>query len=160
MSEKKDKECCPKFDPKPWQDKELSWNEKKFIKDNVTCIFHIPLNMGSVITRMWKKVEAANAKSDDKDFLLLSKDTSPWKSEQYMAVSKKVPDAENTTISGKFITKVFEGPYNMAPKWIEEMRKHVEKKKKELKDVYLFYTTCPKCAKKYGKNYVVVFAKI
>jgi hypothetical protein len=26
--------------------------------------------------------------------------------------------------------------------------------------VYFYYTTCPKCAKKYGKNNVVGFAKV
>jgi hypothetical protein len=26
--------------------------------------------------------------------------------------------------------------------------------------MYFFYTTCPKCAKKYGKNYVVILAQI
>jgi hypothetical protein len=25
---------------------------------------------------------------------------------------------------------------------------------------YMWYTTCPKCAKKYGKNYVVIVGKI
>ncbi|MHC4509420.1 MAG: hydrolase [Planctomycetota bacterium] len=26
--------------------------------------------------------------------------------------------------------------------------------------MYFFYTTCPKCAKVYGKNYTVLLAKI
>ncbi|MGD9980573.1 MAG: hydrolase [Hyphomonadaceae bacterium] len=26
--------------------------------------------------------------------------------------------------------------------------------------IYLFYTTCPKCAKAYGKNYVVAVAQL
>ena len=26
--------------------------------------------------------------------------------------------------------------------------------------IFYYYPTCPKCAKKYGKNYVVIFAKI
>jgi len=25
---------------------------------------------------------------------------------------------------------------------------------------YFYYTTCPKCAKKYGKNYVVLLAQV
>jgi len=29
-----------------------------------------------------------------------------------------------------------------------------------VKKVYFFYTTCPKCAKAYGKNYVVVLAQV
>jgi hypothetical protein len=26
--------------------------------------------------------------------------------------------------------------------------------------MYMWYTTCPKCAKKYGKNYVTIIAQI
>jgi hypothetical protein len=29
-----------------------------------------------------------------------------------------------------------------------------------LETLYFFYTTCPKCAKHYGKNYVVGIAKL
>jgi len=34
------------------------------------------------------------------------------------------------------------------------------KKGKRLRKMYLYYTTCPKCAKKYGKNYIVILAEI
>jgi hypothetical protein len=29
-----------------------------------------------------------------------------------------------------------------------------------MEKLYFFYTTCPKCAQVYGKNYVVLLAKI
>jgi NMD protein affecting ribosome stability and mRNA decay len=29
-----------------------------------------------------------------------------------------------------------------------------------IKKEYLWYTTCPKCAKKYGKNYVAVVGQV
>jgi len=43
--------------------------------------------------------------------------------------------------------------------------KHITKifddnKNKILKKLYFFYTTCPKCAKHYGKNYVIAFAEV
>jgi hypothetical protein len=31
---------------------------------------------------------------------------------------------------------------------------------KQLQQLYFYYTTCPKCARKYGKNYVVILARI
>ena len=40
------------------------------------------------------------------------------------------------------------------------MAGYVKAKRRELKKMYFFYTTCPKCAKVYGKNYVVLFAKV
>jgi len=44
--------------------------------------------------------------------------------------------------------------------WIKEMNGYVKSKGKELKKLYFYYTACPKCAKKYGKNYVVLLAQI
>jgi NMD protein affecting ribosome stability and mRNA decay len=45
-------------------------------------------------------------------------------------------------------------------KWIKEMKAFVEDKGKTLRKLYFFYTTCPKCAKKFGKNYVAILAQI
>ncbi|RWK67222.1 MAG: hypothetical protein E5X43_25790 [Mesorhizobium sp.] len=63
-------------------------------------------------------------------------------------------------LSGNFVTKVFEGPYSQARVWHEEMRQIARDRKSEPSNVYFFYTTCPKCAKAYGKNYVVGVAAI
>lgn len=153
-----EKECCPMFNPQPWDGKIVNFKNKLFIKDSVCQIFHIPLNFGGVFTRMWEKVE--KAKASPKQFLSLSYDNSMWKSIILMAVSKKVPDAENVKISGKFMTKVFDGPFKDVPKFMVEMDKYVKSKGKKIKKMYLNYTTCPKCAKKYGHNYIVVYAQI
>jgi len=152
--------CCPKLDTKLWDEKEVKWNNKLFVKDNAFCIFHIPVNLGKVLTRMHKKVSEAGAQVDIKDFILLTYDSSMWKSEQYYSVSKEVPGMENVKLSGTFMTRVYEGPYKMAPKWYKEMQEYVKSKGKEAKKIYFYYTTCPKCAKTYGKNYVVVFAEV
>ena len=154
--------CCPEFDPTSWQEKEVTWANKLFIKDNVPQIMHIPLpgSFAKIIGRMWEKIEKAKAKPVEKDFLMLCYDPSPWKSEMYVNVTKEVPDAENIKLSGTFMTKVFDGPYNHVPKWIKEMDAYVADKGKKVQKYYFYYTTCPKCAKKYGHNYVVVFAQV
>ena len=36
----------------------------------------------------------------------------------------------------------------------------VKARGKSLQKLYFFYTTCPKCAKKHGKNYVVLLAQV
>jgi hypothetical protein len=78
----------------------------------------------------------------------------------YIAVSKDIPGAKMTTLSGTFLAKVFEGPYRNMRNWIDEMKSFVKGKGKTLYRLYFFYTTCPKCAKKYGKNYVVILAQL
>lgn len=152
--------CCPKFDPATWANKEtMQWEGKKFIKANVRSIFYMPLNMGSVITKTWKAIEDAHAAPPEDEFIILSKDVSPWKSEQYFPVTKDVPAYQTITLSGTYTTKVFEGPYQEAKNWAGEMHKLVKAKGKNLTDLYFYYTTCPKCAKVYGKNYVVGIAR-
>jgi len=36
----------------------------------------------------------------------------------------------------------------------------VKSKGNEARKIYFFYTTCPRCAKFYGKNYTVLVAEI
>ncbi|MFC1594960.1 hydrolase [Patescibacteria group bacterium] len=150
--------CCDPFNPEPWQDKEITWQNKIFVKDHVTSFFHIPLNMGKKIVKNMALIEKAGAKASYQ--LMLSDEKSLWGADIYIDVSKDVPGAQMATISGTFLTKVFEGPYNNAGKWAKEMEEYVKGKGKELKKIYFSYTTCPRCAKAYGKNYVVLFAQI
>jgi len=150
--------CCDPFDPAPWQDKEIVWKDKMFVKDHVTSLFHIPLNMGQKIVKNMKLIEKAQAKAPYQ--LMLTDENSLWGADIYIDVAKTVPDAQMTALSGKFLTRVFEGPYQNAGKWAEEMKEYVSKKGRELKKLYFSYTTCPKCAKAYGKNYVVLFAQV
>jgi len=152
--------CCPKFDPALYEKKEFSWKNKLFIKDTVRAIMHVPINMGLVIQKMQKKINVADANVPENEFVLLSLEESPWKSEQFIPVTKEIADADNVKISGKFLTKVFEGSYKDAPKWYTEMNNFVKSKGTEAKKIYSYYTTCPKCAKEYGKNYVVLFAQV
>lgn len=155
-----DKICCKEFNPESWDGREHVWNEKLFVKDYVRQIFHIPLNMGAVLTRMTEKIESEDAKVKDEDFLILAYDPSPWKSEIYINVSKEIRNMENVKLSGRYISKVYDGPYKDVPKWMDDFKKYLENQQHKMVKFYLYYTTCPKCAKKYGHNYVVAFAQI
>jgi hypothetical protein len=150
--------CCEPFNPGPWENKEIVWDKKLFVRDHVTGFFHIPLNMGSKITKNMALIEQAGAKSPVQ--LMLTDENSLWGADVYIAVAQDVPGAQMTTLSGTFLTKVFEGRYQNIGTWAEEMKKFVTEKGKALRKMYFSYTTCPKCAKAYGKNYVVIFAQI
>lgn len=157
-----DQECCPVFDPALWDYKTHEWVDKPFIKDYLPQFLHMPLPgmMAKVIGRMWKKAKDAGADTEMKDFLLLAYDPSPWKSELFMSVTKEVPGAENIKLTGTFMSKVFDGPYSHVPKYLNEFRRYLELKDKKAKKYYFYFTTCPKCAKKYGHNYIVAFAEV
>ena len=150
--------CCPRFDPGPWEDKEIKFQDKLFLKDHVRSFLHIPLNFDKIMVKNMEKIAAANALSPEP--LLLSDEKSMWGADVYIAVSKEVPGEQMEKISGTFLSKVFEGPYKNMGKWAKEMQGFVKSKGKELKKMYFFYTTCPKCAKYYGKNYTVIMAQV
>lgn len=153
-----DQLCCPKFDPRPWDNTELKWEKKKFIKDKVFSIFYMPINFGSVIKRMMAKVDKAGAKAED--WMGLSDHTSKWKMDLYVAVDKEIPDAENVTFSGKYLSKVYEGDFKETGKWCKNFSDYAKEKGAEIKKMYMWYTTCPKCAKKYCENYVVIIGEL
>lgn len=150
--------CCEQFNPEPWQDKGITWDNKLFVKDRITSFLHIPLNFGGKVMKNMQLIETAGAEAEHQ--LMLTDENSLWGADIYIDVSKEVPGVQMATISGTFLTKVFEGPYKNAGKWAEEMKGYVKSKGKELKKMYFSYTTCPNCAKAYGKNYVVLFAQI
>ena len=92
--------------------------------------------------------------------MVLSYDPNAWHSEHFFAVTKEVPNQEMVKLSGYYLTRVFEGSFKNAKKWLKELSEYVESHNKELVKPYFFYTTCPKCAKIYEKNYVVGIAEV
>jgi hypothetical protein len=161
-TKEEDKPCCPEFDRTPWDDKTHVWNDKPFIKDSIPVFFHIPWPpmIGRLLMRMWGKAQKAGAAPDIREFLALACDPTPWRTEYYLAVNREVPDAENVRLSGTFFSRVFDGPYRSVPKWIKQLAAEMAKQGKTPKQYYFHYTTCPKCAKLHGHNYVVGFVQV
>lgn len=149
--------CCPPFEPSTWNEREVVWHGRPFMKEHVASFFHIPLNMGPRMVRAQAKIAAAGARPEQG--LMLSDEKSPWGTDLYIDVTKPVPDAEMARISGRFLTRVYDGPFRDAGKWAADMTRYVEGKGQAVQKLYFAYTTCPSCAKAYGHNYVVLFAK-
>jgi hypothetical protein len=153
-----DSNCCPEFDPIQWDDKVLEWDNRKFIRDSVFTLFFMPMNFGKVMKRLDEKVTKAGATMPD--WLCLSDHTSGWNMDLYLAVDKEIPGAENTTLSGRFYCKVYEGPFGDTRKWCKDFENITKSKGFKIKKLFMWYTTCPKCAKKYGKNYVAILSLV
>lgn len=158
-SEKKTTDvCCPEFDPTKWEDKVFNWENKRFIKEKVNTLFYMPLNFGGVMKKLDKKVSAVGASLNDS--ICLSHHTSKWNMDIYLEVNQQIPEAKNIEMSGKFFSKVYEGPYRDTGKWNSDFNQTVASKGFSVDQQFMWYTTCPKCAKKYGKNYVAYFGRI
>jgi hypothetical protein len=150
--------CCPEFNPLSWDNKFLEWNNKKFIKDKVFTFFYFPLNFGPKIVKNIKMIEQQNAVLDNN--MCLSDHTSRWNMDIYLPVDKEISGATNVTISGKFLSKVYEGSFTNTDKWCLDFKNYAKNQNLNIKKWYMWYTTCPKCAKKYGKNYVVILGEV
>ncbi len=150
--------CCKRFDPKKWDGKLVRLKGKLFLKDRVVSFFHIPLNFGQVMAKDMEKVAKAGALPAEP--MMLSDENSLWGSDIYIAVGKEVPDAQMVRLSGSFLFKAFEGGFRQIGSWVKEMQSFVAGKGKQMKKLYFWYTTCPACAKAYGKNYVVLAAQV
>ena len=100
------------------------------------------------------------AKAEAPYQLMLTDEKSMWGSDIQIDVSKEVPSTKMENISGIFRIKIFEGPYKDMGKLAQAIDNYVRSKNKTTNKLYFSYTTCPKCVKAYGKNYVVIFAPI
>ncbi|HKU42669.1 MAG TPA: hydrolase [Polyangiales bacterium] len=150
--------CCPPFDPAPYRDLEITWREELFVKESALCFFYVPLNLGARVAKAQARIAAAGASPDQP--LMLAHQPSPWRNDLYIRVTKPVAGAEMVTLPGTYLTRVYEGPYSRVPQWAADMTHFVQQSGRELERLYFAYTTCPACAKAYGKNYVVAFAKV
>lgn len=151
--------CCPKFDPEGWDGRHLHFKDMPFVRATTRSLLHVPINMGTVFTRVQQNIEDAGAAPTD-GYLVLSRDLSSTEAEHLFAVSRDVPQEEMVTLSGEYMTRVFEGPYRHAKNWVHDMEVAAEAAGHTAKRVFMFYTTCPKCARAYGKNYIVGIAEI
>lgn len=159
-TDKNETGCCPVPDVNGWDEKEIEFKGKHFIRRYGRSFLFVPINMGKIMTWLQSTAEKAEATMPIKQAMILSRDISPWKSEQLYMVSKAIEGADNVVLDGTFLTKVFEGPYKDAKKWYDSVLEFAKRRGKKADRVYFFYTTCPKCAKHYGKNYVIGLADV
>jgi len=150
--------CCAKLDIELWDGRELDWKDKLFLKDHIRSFLHIPLNFGSVVSRDHAAVQDAAAYPEEPFWF--TDEVSPWGSDIYLAVEKEIEGVQIEKVSGKFLTKVFDGPYRDVGKWVREMEAYVADQGRTMKKLFFYYATCPKCSKHYGKNHVVLFAQV
>jgi hypothetical protein len=150
--------CCKRFDPKPWDEKVLTWKGKLFVKYHVVTFFNIPLNMAGVMKKSQERLSSEKAYPETP--LMLYECTSLFGAEAYIEVTKEIAGERMERISGTMLSKVFEGPYSQMGAWMSGMRKWAESKGKKPQKIYTFFTMCPGCAKAYGQNYTVLLAKV
>ena len=62
--------CCPRFHPEGWDNQQLHFKDKKFVRATTRSAMHVPWNMGSVFTRVQGHIEDASAVAPEKEVVL------------------------------------------------------------------------------------------
>ena len=125
--------------------------------------FHIPFTflIGRKICKLWKHTDQWKKVDQSKDnILVLFHDSGMFKSEIFFSVTGHIPKANNVTISGEFIARVFEGKYCDVRNFINQTKNYLVTQEKVAKDIYVHYAYCPMCTKKHNKSYVLVLAQV
>lgn len=152
--------CCAVPNTSAWDATTVTFDEKPFIRGYTRSILHVPLNMGSVMGRLEATAVNAQARPDPTNVMILSRELSPWRAEHLYAVTSPVLGADNEALSGTYASLVFNGPYSHLPQWRRAMTHYAAELGAVVETTYFFYTTCPKCAKHYGNNFVIGLARI
>ena len=150
--------CCAPLDRERWDRQRLVWDAKPFYVDTIREFMHIPLNFGAVMERDYQAIEAAEAWPANP--FSMCDELSPWRAQVYSAVDRDIEGAPIEHVSGTFLARTFEGPYRELRNWIPQMRDWVEGQGKTVQNLYFIYATCPNCAKKLGRNDVVLLAQV
>lgn len=150
--------CCPRFDPRPWDGREIVWTDRPFVKERIHCVLHVPLDFRTKLAHARARIaEAGVAPSAP---LVLVEHLSPWGCNVYLDVTGPVPDAEMASLSGTFLTKVFEGARRDEPRFALAMAAYVAARGRLLTRLYFGYPTCTACEKAYGESHVVMFGRV
>jgi len=150
--------CCKIISPAEWDKKEIVWRDKPFLKSRYFAFLHVPVNIGKKITEGMKKIEEAGLQMEQ---MVLSKNDGWFGADILIPIKTKTDIFEMEMITGRFLTRLYDGHYGDMRKWIRETRAWCREKGFEPEEYIFWYATCPKCAKKRGdKAQVVVFAKV
>ena len=90
--------CCPRFKPEGWDGQALHFEQKPFARVKTKSFFYVPLDMGQVFGEAQKKIDAAQASAGDQ-FMVLSRDLSPWSAEHLFALKQVAPSLEETRLT-------------------------------------------------------------
>lgn len=152
--------CCAVPAVDGWNNRLIEFSNEPFIAMETKSVFHIPLNMNRVMRELAAQAGAGGATPAPEHILVLSREISPWRTQHLYRVTRPVDNAENVPLNGTFLTRVFEGPYQKAKDWAEELQRMAAENGLETEGIYFFYTTCPSCSEHYGTNYVVGLARV
>ncbi|MBZ0274179.1 hypothetical protein K8I61_19220 [bacterium] len=150
--------CCPILKSTDWEEREFLWSDNLFLKRRYRAFFHMPLNFGEIIRQAMGEIEKTRAMPEHP--IALSCDETLFGGTLLISATRELPGWESVRLTGKFVTRLFEGRYSDTGRWIAAMKEYVARRGEAIDKLYTWYATCPNCATVYGAAQTVIIARV
>ena len=121
-SRKQAGECCPEFNPEPWDGEIIEWTGRRFNKDSVLPLPYMPVNYGGVMQRLHARVRAARAGTPDRS--ALSDHASRWNMDVYLAVDQECPGRRHQSLERTVLRQGLRRALQEHGQMVPRLRKH------------------------------------
>ncbi len=148
---------CYKIKDNEWHWKWHSWGKRIFYAINVPALFFIPLGFGKKYKALLRLIHMKKLKLKRPVFIIHQ--CGMFSGKLMAEINKPKKKLKNTMVlkSKKLASKIHYGSYRTIGQDINNLKKKLEIKPKE---IYFWYTTCPKCVKSDKEHKTVIFIEV
>lgn len=149
---------CPRLVREEWDMVEHQWDKKPFYALPYRSFFGLPTNLGrqtrAAVDLLYRRGLLAEVPIN------FAVNEQTFGGTLLIAINRNVKDLETRAMSGKFMSFFFAGKYTERAHWIRHVYRYGRANHLNFHELYIWYATCPVCAKKQGYAQVVIFGKI
>jgi Bacterial hydrolase len=151
------KNCgCPQISDSEWHQKTFSWEGRTFFRKEVNFFFRTPLGIEEKTREAAEEIEKRGYLLDEPSIILI--ESGVFKGAVLIGImppGEESPDVV-TFDSRPLISVVVRSDEPRVMPGIKSLRKYVASLHHQLKVVFIWYTSCPKCLEE-EKKYTTVF---
>ncbi len=150
--------CCRRLGPGAWDRRFWSWDDKPFYRATYLTFFNIPLNLDSVVEKAVEEIGSHNLWTEP--MIYLGRDETAFHSSVLISVSRFTDQLPIETLSGRYYSRLFQGPYADSGKYVRETKTDLREQGSDAGETYMYHATCPRCIGEGKPPQTVVFAEV
>ncbi len=151
-------ECCPPFDPEPWDKQELHWENRRFVKDRVRSLLPHPAEHRHIGTARYRP--DSSGRHFPETMVILSNENSLWGADVYIEVTKDIPVPTWRPSPERSSRRSSRGRIETLENGSKRCRITSGAKARERSNSTSSTPPAPSVQKKCGKNYVAILAQV
>lgn len=151
-------EYAPLFNAEPWQHELHAGRNKPFIKTTLRSLWYVPIGFGKAMLRLEALLRGKNAKHPE--HLNPAAQLPKRRMNLLRASAPTNPIVPIETLDELYFSRVYDGDYSNMNRWMQDFEHALKVKKLRAKQIFIWQTNCPGCAKKVGSNPAVIVAEV